>query len=102
MSLFRVMGVAFLPMGLQVFLPPPGIELAAAALAFGYTIAATVVGVRTAAGTTPLRALVSVLAGFVLFAVVLGLLGNGNGDRAPGIFALDPVPASVQTMPAPH
>ncbi|MBI2761408.1 MAG: YIP1 family protein [Chloroflexi bacterium] len=97
--LARVMGYAFAPMGLQLFIGPPGLEFAAAAVAVGYTIAAMLVGVQTAAGTTSLRALVSVMAGFALFAVTLSLLGNGNTDLAPGFFALDPVVQSVGFVP---
>lgn len=99
LALARVMGFAFLPMGIQILISPPGMELAAGAVALGYTVAATTIAVQVAASTTPGRALVSVIAGFALFALALSLLGNGEGDRAPGIFALDPLPVSVGTMP---
>lgn len=93
--LARALGYAFAPMALQFFVFPPGLELAAAAVALGFTFAAMVVAVQAAVDTTPGRALVSALAGFALFAVALSLLGNGGTDLAPGIFALDPLPTSV-------
>lgn len=98
-ALGRVMGFAFLPMGLQLAICPPGMEMAAGVVALGYTVTAMTFAVHAAAQTTPGRALVSVIAGFALFAIALSVLGNGDGDRAPGIFALDPLPVSVGTMP---
>ena len=94
--LARTMGYAFAPIGLQLFIAPRGVELAAGALAMGYTIATTTAAVRVAARTTPGRALIANLAGFALFAIMLSLLGSGTRDLAPGIFALDPLPISVQ------
>lgn len=97
--LARTMGYAFAPIGLQLFIAPRGVELAAAALAMGYTVAATTAAVRVAARTTSGRALIANLAGFALFAIMLSLLGSGTRDLAPGIFALDPLPISVQYDP---
>lgn len=99
LALGRVMGFAFLPMSLQLLIGPPGMELAAGAVALGYTVAAVTIGVQAATATTSGKALVSAIAGFALFVIALSLLGNGTGDRAPGIFALDPLPVSVGTMP---
>ncbi len=97
--LARVMGYAFAPMGLQLFIAPPGMEIAAAAVAFGYTAAAMVIGVEAATGAARGRVVLSVLVGLALFATLLGLLGNGTSDLAPGIFALDPLPTSVGILP---
>lgn len=97
--LARVMGYAFAPMGVQLFIAPPGMEIAAAAVAFGYTAAAMIIGVEAATGAARGRVALSVLVGLALFAVVLGLLGNGTSDLAPGIFALDPLPTSVGILP---
>ena len=93
--LARVMGYAFAPMAIQVLICPPGLEFAMGAVALGYTFAALVAGVQAASGTTAGRSAVSVLAGFAMMVVLLGLLGNGTSDLAPGIFALDPLPTSV-------
>jgi hypothetical protein len=99
LRLARAMGYAAAPLAIQLFICPPGLELAAAAVAFGYTFAAMTVAVQAAAATSPGRAAVSALAGFVLFAVALSLLGNGTRDLAPGIFALDPLSTSVGFTP---
>jgi hypothetical protein len=97
--LARVMGYAFAPMGIQLFIAPPGMEIAAAAVAFGYTAAAMIIGVEAGTGAARGRVVLSVLVGLALFATALGLLGNGTGDLAPGIFALDPLPTSVGIVP---
>ncbi len=97
--LARVMGYAFAPMGVQLFIAPPGMEIAAAAVAFGYTAAAMIIGVEAATGAARGRVVLSVLVGLALFATLLGLLGNGTSDLAPGIFALDPLPTSVGIVP---
>jgi hypothetical protein len=99
--LARVMGYAFAPIGLQLFVFPNGMELAAGALSFGYCCAAMVIAVEAAAGTSRGRAAVAVLAGFAFFAIALSLLGSGNRDLAPGVFSLNPLPISVATRTAP-
>lgn len=91
----RPMGYAFAPVALELLICPPGLEMAAGAVALGYTFAAMVAAVRGAVDISPGRAAVSVLAGFALFTVVLSLLGNGTTDLAPGIFSLDPLPTSI-------
>ncbi len=93
--LVRVLGYAAAPLALELFVFPPGLEYAAGAVALGYTFAVMVAAVQEAAGTTPGRAVVSMLAGFALFVIVLSLLGSGTTDLAPGVFALDPLPTSV-------
>lgn len=99
--LLRVMGYAFAPVGLQVFLFPGGLELAAAVLAFGYCFAAMVTGVEAATGAPRGQVLLSTLAGFAFFALTLSLLGSGTRDLAPGIFSLDPLHISVGMRPRP-
>jgi hypothetical protein len=93
--LVRVMGYAFAPMAIQLLIFPRGMEIAAAAVAYGYCIAAMVTAVEAASGASRGRVVVSVLAGFAFFAIALSLLGSGNRDFAPGIFSLDPLPISV-------
>lgn len=91
----RPMGYAFAPMALQLFVFPPGLEMAAGAVALGYTFCVLVAAAQAAAATTPGRALVSALAGFALLVIGLALLGNGTTDLAPGVFSLDPLPTSI-------
>lgn len=95
--LMRVMGYGFAPVGVQLLVFPPGMEIGVAVVAFGYTVAAMVVGVQAAARTSPGRAVTSVLAGCVVFAALLSYLGNDTVDLAPGIFPLDPRPISIGT-----
>jgi hypothetical protein len=97
--LARVMGYAFAPVALELFIAPSGLEIPAALLAFGYTFAAMTTGVEVAAATTRGRAAVSVMAGLAFFGIALGLLGSGHNDFAPGIFALDPLAISVDSQP---
>jgi len=94
-SLVRTMGFAFAPMALQVFLFLPVIEFPLGMIAVGGTVGCTVLAVRAASGATPGQALVATMAGFVIFAMALGMLGNTDTDLAPGIFALDPNAISV-------
>ena len=64
-------------------------------IALGATFGCTVLAVRAASGATPGESLLSTLAGFALFVLVLGMLGTSDVDLAPGIFALDPNSLSV-------
>jgi hypothetical protein len=95
-GLVRTMGFAFAPMGLQIFLVFPVLEFPIGLIAIGLTFGCTVLAVRAASGATPAQALVSAGAGFVLFAMALGLLGNSDADLAPGIWALDPNAISIR------
>ncbi len=97
LPLARVMGYAFAPVALQLLLAPPGIEVAAGTIAFGYALTLSVAGVREATGAAPGRVVLSVLVGFALFAITLSLLGSSDWDLAPGLFSLDPLPISTGT-----
>ena len=99
--LVRVMGFAAAPLGLQIALAPRGLEIAVGALAFGLTGAAMITAVRAATGAAAGRVTLSVLAGFALFAITLSLLGSGNRDLAPGLFAIEPLWQSVANRPVP-
>ena len=94
-TLARIMGYAFLPMGLQLFIFPAGFEMVAASVALAYTGAAMVTGIEAATAASRLRVVVSVLAGLAIFSVILTYLGDGARDRAPGIYSLDPTLQSV-------
>jgi len=94
-SLLRTMGFAFAPMALQFFIFLPVIEFPLGIIAVAGTVGCTVLAVRAASGATPGQALIATMAGFVFFALALGMLGNSDTDLAPGIFALDPNAVSV-------
>ncbi len=88
-QMLRTMGMAAAPLSLSVaiFIPDVGfgIGLASVALFFGLTTIA--IQSTTAAG--PARVLVANLAGFAIWAIVLGLLVKSESYLAPGIFLFD-------------
>ena len=88
-QMLRTMGMASAPLGLSIGLFVPGIDfgvgLASIALLFGLTTIA--IQATTAAGSA--RVLVANLAGFALWAIVLGLLVTSETFLAPGIFLFD-------------
>jgi hypothetical protein len=93
--LVRTMGFAFAPMGLQLLLAFPVLEFPIGIIAIAGTLGCTVLAVRAASGATPGQSLIATMAGFLVFALALGILGNSDSDLAPGIFALDPNAISV-------
>lgn len=94
-SLVRTMGFAFVPMALQFLMFIAVLEFPIGIFAIGATVACSVLAVRAASGAPPGQALLATLAGFAIFVIALGLLGNSDSDLAPGIFALDPNAISV-------
>ena len=94
-QMLRTMGMAAAPLGLSVGLFIPGIDfgigLASVALFFGLTTIA--IQATTTAG--PAHVLVANLAGFALWAIVLGLLVTSETFLAPGIFLFDGVSESL-------
>ena len=90
-QMLRTMGMASAPLGLSVLLFVPGVDfgigLASIALFFGLTTIA--IQATTAAG--PARVLVANAAGFVLWAVVLGLMSTADSPLAPGIFLYEAI-----------
>ena len=86
-ALARVMAIGHIPfvLGLLVFIPGIGFSfgLLSVALAFFYTI----YGVRAAfPEIDPLRVLVSVVAGFAVWTMILPLLTGPDDAFAPGVF----------------
>ena len=89
-ELVRVMGFAAAPLGLGVLMFIPAIEFGTVLTAVSLFFGATVIAVQTATDATPGRVLAACGAGFLVWAVVLGLLvGDGNA-YAPGIFVFAP------------
>lgn len=89
-ALARVMAVGHLPfaLGLLVFIPGIGFAfgLLSIALAFFYTI----YGIRAAFPTIdPFRVLVSVVAGFAVWTMILPLLTGPDDAFAPGVFIFE-------------
>jgi len=95
MPMVRTMGFAFAPMGLQILLAFPVLEFPIGIVAIAGTVGCSVLAVRAASGATPGQSLIATMAGFLIFTLALGILGNSDSDLAPGIFALDPNAISV-------
>ncbi|MDZ4277703.1 MAG: hypothetical protein U1B78_01060 [Dehalococcoidia bacterium] len=88
-QMLRTMGMAGAPLGLSFAMFIPGIDfgiaLASVALFFGLTTTA----IQATTSADPARVLVANLAGFAIWAVVLGLLVTSENYFAPGIFIFD-------------
>jgi hypothetical protein len=92
-QMLRTMGMAALPLALSVVMFIPlisfGVALASIALFFGLTT----IAIQAVTTANPARVLVANLAGFAVWAIVLGLLVSASDDNvnpyAPGIFLYD-------------
>jgi hypothetical protein len=88
-QMLRTMGMAAAPLALSIALFIPGIDLgvglASVALFFGLTT----VAIQAVTPANPARVLVANLAGFAVWAIVLGLLVTSDSFLAPGIFLFD-------------
>jgi hypothetical protein len=94
-ELLRVMGFAFAPVALQLIIFIPAFDQAIGIISLAAALYVTVFAVQSSTIATPGQAFVASILGFAVFCLVLGLLGNGATDLAPGIFALDPNSLSV-------
>jgi hypothetical protein len=88
-QMLRTMGMAAAPLALSVALFIPGVDfgigLASIALFFGLTT----IAVQSVTPASPAHVLVANLAGFAVWAIVLGLLVTSDSFLAPGIFLFD-------------
>ena len=88
-QMLRTMGMAAAPLGLSIGVFIPGIDfgvgLASIALFFGLTT----IAIQSTTSAGPAHVLVANLAGFALWAIVLGLLVTSETFLAPGIFLFD-------------
>jgi len=88
-QMLRTMGMASAPLGLSIALFIPGVDfgigLASIALFFGLTT----IAIQATTPANPARVLVANLAGFAVWAIVLGLLATSESFLAPGIFLVD-------------
>jgi hypothetical protein len=88
-QMLRTMGMAGAPLALSLALFIPGIDfgigLASIALFFGLTT----IAIQATTTANAARVLVANLAGFALWAMVLGLLATSQSYLAPGIFLVD-------------
>ncbi len=88
-ELIRVMGFAAAPLALTVLMFIPGLDFGIGLAATALFFATTVLAVQTATDAPAGRSLVATLAGFAVWAIVLGLLTTKDHTWAPGFFVMD-------------
>jgi hypothetical protein len=88
-EMLRTMGMATAPLALSVAIFIPGIDLgvglASVALFFGLTT----IAIQAVTPASAARVLAANLAGFAVWAIVLGLLVTSDNYLAPGVFLFD-------------
>ena len=98
MQLVRTMGLAAAPLALSVLMFIPGLDfgigLASLALFFGLTT----IAVQATTTASPGAVLVANVAGFAVWAIVLGLLITGSAFFAPGFFLMGAANEGVASL----
>jgi hypothetical protein len=89
--LFRTMGLAFAPMAIAVLMLISFLTVPFGVIAVAATVALTYVAIQAATDAQPQQVMLATVVGFVIFAVVLGILANvsdvyNTGGLAPGLF----------------
>jgi hypothetical protein len=98
-ELIRTMGFAFSPMALSILIAVAGFSVPFGVISIASTVLLNFFAMQAASNAEPRQALLADLAGFTVFAVVMGVLANigevsaGGGARiggiAPGLFFFD-------------
>jgi len=89
--LIRTMGLAFAPMAIAVLMLISFLAVPFGAIAVGAAVVLSYVAIQAATGAQPQQVMLANALGFVIFAIVLGILANvAEGDTgtglAPGLF----------------
>jgi hypothetical protein len=89
--MMRTMGLAFAPMVITILMVIDILAVPFAVIALGATLLLSNAAIQATTDAEPQQVIVSNLAGFLVFAIVLGLLGNVAqiyeiGGISPGIF----------------
>ena len=89
--LIRTMGLAFAPMAIAVLMFIGILAIPFGIIAVGATVALSYVAMQAATGAQPQQVMLANMLGFVIFAIVLGILSNvsevyNTGGLAPGAF----------------
>jgi len=89
--LLRTMGLAFAPMAIAVLIFISFLAVPLGAIAVGATLVLSYVAIQSATDAQPQQVMLANIIGFVIFAVVLGILSNlsevyNTGGLAPGLF----------------
>src|SRR3990170_6384061 len=74
--LLRTMGLAFAPMAIAVLIFISFLAVPLGVIAVGATVALSYVAMQAATGAQPQQVMLANVLGFVIFAIVLGILGN--------------------------
>jgi hypothetical protein len=98
-ELIRTMGFAFSPMAMSFLIWVEGFTVPFGVISISSTVMLSFFAMQAASSAEPRQALVANIAGFTVFAVVMGVLANigevsagggaGIGGSAPGLFFFD-------------
>jgi len=88
-QMLRTMGMAAAPLALSVAMFIPGIDMGIALASIALFFGLNTIAIQATTQANPARVLVANLAGFAVWAIVLGLLVTDNNFFAPGIFLFD-------------
>lgn len=97
LELLRVMGFGFAPVALQLVIFIPALDQPIGIIALGAALYTCTYAVQVSTIASAGQAFCASVLGFAAFCLILGVLGNGFHDFAPGLFALDPNAFSVGT-----
>ena len=85
-QMLRTMGMAAAPLAISVAMFIPGIDVGVALASVALFFGLTTIAIQAVTPANPARVLVANLAGFAVWAIVLGLLVTSENYLAPGIF----------------
>jgi hypothetical protein len=88
-QMLRTMGMASAPLALSVVMFIPGVDMGLALASIALFFGLTNIAIQATTPANPARVLVANLAGFAVWAIVLGLLVTDSSYFAPGIFLFD-------------
>jgi len=88
-QMLRTMGMASAPLALSVAMFIPGIDMGIALASIALLFGLNTIAIQATTQADPARVLVANLAGFAVWAIVLGLLVTDSNFFAPGIFLFD-------------
>lgn len=88
-QMLRTMGMAAAPQAIAVAMFIPGIDLGIALISMVLFFGLTTIAIQAVTAASAARVLVANLAGFAVWATVLGLLATSDSQLAPGIFLID-------------
>lgn len=88
-QMLRTMGMAAVPQAIAVAMFIPGIDLGIALVSMVLFFGLTTIAIQAVTSASAARVLVANLAGFAVWATVLGLLATSESQLAPGIFLID-------------